>query len=1169
MGVVYEALDRATDEPVALKMLRPEVATPTLIKHEFRTLADVLHPNVVQLYDLFEARDALCLTMELVPGSDLISALDGIAMGATVTSSALRTATQLPLAATQAQASPRSDPSRGGADPALVSDRFAQLARGLYALHRRRIVHRDVKPQNVRVTPEGRVVILDFGIAAPVGARAAVAGTVAYMAPEQADGAAPDPSADWYSFGILLYEALAGRLPWRGDPASVLRRKRMDAAPSLHGQVAAPVGLVELIDALLQRDPAERPTAREVLERLSQRRQPRAERASSSRIASPSSLRAIVGRTTELTQLTAAWAAVAEGTSAWFAVEGPSGIGKTALVTELAATIATGGSGVVLAGRCYEREAIAYKGIDQIVAELVIQLVQRGASPSPEGSILARTFPVALDLSDTSPERPVPEGRHHCGAALRSCLERLATHAPLLIVLDDIQWADRDCLGLIQQALAPPGIPGVMVVATARPGALAGWRELPIPFTPVRLAALDEAASVELVRQLVGGAIDRVDAAELARRSDGHPFDIIDQVSVALGDLATPRRGGDDPIVVRRIEVAPPDVRDVTERVCVVGAPVAAAAIERAAAAAGTRDPTSAIERAQLAGLVRCRRMRGRIVVEPAHDRVREEVVSRLSDAQRRDHAAELAPILEQAGHEAGEVAALYVLAGRPDSARRCARTAAERMSSIGGHDVAAALWSQVASWSSGGERRDAERRAADAFSLAGRGSDAAAMYRALSSSSSNEGERRQLLRRTAEELLRVGRISEGNALIADGLAAEPRGTVSTLVRAVAAHAATRAGWLPSKAADATPDHEHLELLYVAMLGHALGSPGQFLYSIERFLRAALRSGEPRFVTLGWCAQATTACWLGHTMFAQTALHRAAAAHVDCEDLRSGAIVVSTSALLELSVGAWGRADQLGEQAAEMMDRVPRMSWERNTMTVFCTASSFYRGDLRRLAAIVRRERERMIACGDLYAHEILHSGFAVLPELLENQPQRATETLNDLPQQPGVWNAILRVSAHGFVGCYEGGPRSHRERADRLLGTASLPFVRSPVMHGSMLWTRCAQEIAANGDRRAIGRWIAELRSLRDRGMSAIAELLAGHAALLDDDRTSARQHGAAAHIALQAEDMQMLAWSARWLVDPDVWPEWRDQLARAGAAVPERFARIYAPSLRIAAGR
>ncbi len=148
-----------------------------------------------------------------------------------------------------------------------------QLVAGVAAVHAAGLVHRDLRPANVRVTREQRVVILDFGLATHAGTSGAgggeLVGTPAYMAPEQWESATSGPPSDWYAVGVMLFEALTGGAPFTGNAHEVFVRKRTVGAPHPGLLVrGVPTDLDELCAALLRTSPGARPDAAQILARI-------------------------------------------------------------------------------------------------------------------------------------------------------------------------------------------------------------------------------------------------------------------------------------------------------------------------------------------------------------------------------------------------------------------------------------------------------------------------------------------------------------------------------------------------------------------------------------------------------------------------------------------------------------------------------------------------------------------------------------------------------------------------------------------------------------------------------------------------------------------------------------------------------------------------------------
>jgi len=278
-----------------------------------------------------------------------------------------------------------------------LRDAFRQLALGVEALHATGRLHRDIKPSNVMVDSRGRVVLLDFGLVSARRSASAgdsildpMGGTPPYMSPEQAGGAELGPACDWYSVGAMLYDILAGRLPFEGTVIEVLDAKIRREAPPLRRD-GIPEDLAELATALVHRNPDERPKGSEVLRRLRSAHVPTGMPAQG-----PAPV--FLGRQSQLEALEAAQARAREGTPVTVLVQGRSGMGKTTLVDRFLGRIRADPRATVLAGRCYERESVPYKALDSVIDSLSQRLRRLGDQaevllPSDIHS-LVRLFPV-------------------------------------------------------------------------------------------------------------------------------------------------------------------------------------------------------------------------------------------------------------------------------------------------------------------------------------------------------------------------------------------------------------------------------------------------------------------------------------------------------------------------------------------------------------------------------------------------------------------------------------------------------------------------------------------------------------------------------------------------------------------------------------------------------
>jgi serine/threonine protein kinase/Tfp pilus assembly protein PilF len=232
MGAVYKAKDRELDRLVALKVIRPELASnPDILqrfKQEIQLSSKVTHRNVVRIYDLGDAEGLKFITMEYVDGKDLRQTLK--------------------------------QQGRLGVDEAV--DIIVQVFSGLAAAHREGIIHRDLKPGNIMQDATGRVVVMDFGLARSVASdgmtrTGMMVGTMEYMSPEQAQAKNLDARSDIFTVGLIFYELLTGKMPYEADSAvaSLLKRSREQAAPVSSHNAAIPRSLSSVVAQCLELEP--------------------------------------------------------------------------------------------------------------------------------------------------------------------------------------------------------------------------------------------------------------------------------------------------------------------------------------------------------------------------------------------------------------------------------------------------------------------------------------------------------------------------------------------------------------------------------------------------------------------------------------------------------------------------------------------------------------------------------------------------------------------------------------------------------------------------------------------------------------------------------------------------------------------------------------------------
>jgi serine/threonine protein kinase len=459
MGIVYEAFDKRRRLRVALKTFPFKPEGLRRFKREFRAVANLRHPNLVRLYDLGATEGAIFYTMEILQGQDPCRFLGLV--GTSRDTMIEPTGQDL---STWEDTIDRRAIARFEADPVQVSSIIAQVAWALEFLHAQKMVHRDLKPDNIIVNEDGIAKLLDFGLIQEDNQKhetRGILGTPAYMAPEQMTGDGVGPPADLYALGTILYELLTGRLPFLGRNTLEIMANRF-AAPltppsALTENIPAP--LEELCLRLLDKAPQMRPTATEVNEFLQKHyRIPPKPKGRSSFAQLP-----LIGRKGHQAQLLSILDKKTKGVLLWPA---SAGLGKTRLLREARTWLEERGI-FCLTGRCVERESIPFRAFDRAIDALALllarfskeqlQLLQIDFAP------LIRLFPVLGELKSLAHYRyqdgeildPIEE-RERAFAALAKILQARASQGPIAFLLDDLQHADEGSLRLLEALCAPP-----------------------------------------------------------------------------------------------------------------------------------------------------------------------------------------------------------------------------------------------------------------------------------------------------------------------------------------------------------------------------------------------------------------------------------------------------------------------------------------------------------------------------------------------------------------------------------------------------------------------------------------------------------------------------------------------------------------------------------------
>jgi serine/threonine protein kinase len=1198
MGVVHRARDTERAEVVALKtMTRLDAGALLRFKREFRALADISHPNVVQLYELFSEGDFWFFTMELVDGCDFLTWVhSSLSVPPPLLSqSRMAVATRPAGAAGDHGNETLVAPTEyydSVVDLAPVSERmpvtsmpavrrpFAvrdegrlrgalrQLAAGVSAIHAAGKLHRDIKPSNVMVTPGGRVVLLDFGVVGeyrglPSGDRSdePIVGTPAYMAPEQAAFRPSTPAADWYAVGVILFEALARRLPFEGETRNVLLAKQQPLAVRPSDFVdGIPQDLEQLCIDLLNVNPAMRPTAEEVLQRLQGEEQP----ALSSSLELP-----FVGRRTLLGELHAALDASLSGPPVVVMLHARSGMGKSSLASRFLLEVGTRTEALVLSGRCYEREAVPFKAVDQVMDELCRWL---GRLPEDEAfgllprdvQALARLFPVLRnvravgEMAETDVADRL-ELRRNAFAAMKELLSSIAARRPLVVHVDDLQWGDADSVQLLESLLTTPAPRPLLLLCGHRSELAASSRAL-----DAMRAARERLGSSCVFREIEVGELSRPEARELARallgpgdgdlvervasEAQGSPLFVQELARWAKEHPGGAQRGAIalDQVILARVAQLPSEARALLETVSVARGPVAHA-IAEGAAGIGDRKRAAAIA-LRGARLVSTRGFGDDDEIESAHDRIRETVAGHLSDDERRSRHLALARALVGSRRPDPEAAFEHFRAGGDDeSARRYALQAAEAADRALAFLHAADLY-RAAIALRAGSLDMLHARLGDALANAGRGWDAADAY--MEAASHAPPRDAVGLRRTAaDNYLRSGRSERGvevlrkvlddvglrypesnEAALASLVWGETRVRLTSLVRRIRGPQSVSAR-----------DLARIDTAVVASTGLAMSDLLRSADFATRALLLALEAGEPLRLCRALVGAASNAAARGEPgrQRASELVRAAERIAEQIDDPYSRASALMGGAFTHFFLGEWRAArTKLGQAEVILRSRCRAVEWElTNAQAMGCNVLILI-GELREASLRVPGILEDARARSDRFA--IMHLTYPACVALIVADDVEGATRVARLAAPDGEF-----TYAHwgGFIGAgsvdrYSGNARAAWERVEKVSPVLEKsPLLRAALVRTSLAYERGLSAVAAASARVDQARALkAAEKCARDLSREKLAfgramgHLLRAGVDGVRGDRAGALDELGAAIPKLEAADLGYMAACARY---------------------------------------
>jgi tetratricopeptide (TPR) repeat protein/tRNA A-37 threonylcarbamoyl transferase component Bud32 len=554
MGVVYLAEDLLLRRRVALKFLSPSLSRDAAARRRFlnegRAAATLGHPNAAVLYEVGAEGDDLFLAMEYVPGTTL---------------------------------------KEYGADGPLPWVEAVDIALGVLAAlreaHAKGIVHRDIKPQNIRRTPDGRIKVLDFGLAKVLGGstitrEGSIMGTAAYMSPQQVVGEDVDGRTDLYSLGVVLYELLTGRAPFTGDQEVAVAHAILHEDPitirELNPEVPAELEHI-VFKAMMKRLPSRYQTAEEMAEDLARfREHDRRRRAGIHEeldliatqevfdVRRERFLAPLVGRDAEIQKIRGFLREARTGEGMAVCVAGEAGVGKTRLLEELQQACRREGARVIVSPCLFGGTTSSYFPFAEafrhyfslrgVTGAAALQTFLFDRAPRLGGSLPVLNRFLRFTFASNG-----PTSEEELWEVLDQLVAFIAEERPLVLMIEDLQWGDDASIRLFHFLAQRVARRRLLLVGSYRPEEIQsepGARPHPLPALLRMLGREERFERIEisrLRREHVKEILDRLYPEHewsedfpglLYRETEGNPFFMVEILKLLSGEKVLEQRDG-------------------------------------------------------------------------------------------------------------------------------------------------------------------------------------------------------------------------------------------------------------------------------------------------------------------------------------------------------------------------------------------------------------------------------------------------------------------------------------------------------------------------------------------------------------------------------------------------------------------------------------------------